>query len=412
LRPGRVTIALFLLAVVVRLAFALAAKTYDEPAYSEAVMVARSIADSGSFANPFAVPTGPTGHVAPVYPYLLAAILKLFPWGHGFAVASMLLGVLGSSLIWAALPVAAECLGIDWRAGAAGGLLGAVNLFRHSVELTGVWEAPYAALALLGLTVLTFRWRDRFTETPRSLALGGCWGAAMLLQPAFITVFVAFLLILTAGTRRIRPAALALVAMAVVVTPWIIRNEIMLGGFTFVRSNFGLELDLANNDHAAPGIGENFHTNQALDHPDVNRPEAHRMAEMGEMNYYHSRLKRALAWISGHPARFLVLCGQRLWDYWIPVRRSLKIRIPEFILTAMAATGLLLLLKSRQPAAAFLLAIWISQPLVYYFIQVDERYRYPMEWTIALCAGYLLLRTAEAVAPAVLPPVVFISKQR
>ena len=396
---------------MVRIAFALAAKTYDEPAFGEAVMVARSIADSGSFANPFAVPTGPTGHVAPLYPYLLAAILKFLPWGHAFAVASMVLAVLGSSLVWAALPVAAESLGIDWRAGAAGGLLGALNLFRHSVELNGVWEAPYAGLALLGLTVLTFRWRDRLTGAPRSLALGGCWGAAMLLQPAFITVFLAFLLILTARARRIRPAALALLAMVAVVTPWIVRNEIVLGGFTFVRSNFGLELDLSNNDHAAPGIGENFHTNQALDHPDVNMPEARRMAQMGEMNYYRSRMSRARAWISAHPSRFLVLSAERLLDYWIPVRRSLKIRIPEFLLTAMAFAGLFLLLRARRPAAGFLLAIWISQPLVYYFIQVDERYRYPMEWTIALCAGYLLLRAAEAVPLAVLPPAFFISKR-
>jgi hypothetical protein len=40
--------------------------------------VARSIATGQGFSSPYPEPTGPTAHLAPVYPYLLAGVFKLF----------------------------------------------------------------------------------------------------------------------------------------------------------------------------------------------------------------------------------------------------------------------------------------------------------------------------------------------
>lgn len=396
----RMFLAIFVLAAAVRILLAVESKFYDQPAYGEAVMVARSVARVGSFANPFQISTGPTAHVAPAYTYLLALILTFIPWGHGFAICAVALAILGSSLVWASLPAAASHLGIDARAGLAGALFGAVNPLRHATELNGCWEAPYSALALITLVVLTFERRRDFGSARNALLLGSCWGLSLLLQPEFLAVFLALLLVLAWNSRQrlgtsLRAAAIALASMAIVVSPWIIRNEIALGGPTFIRSNFGLELDLSNNDHASASIGDNLHRNPQTDHPDVNLPENRRMAEMGELRYYRFRLNRGLAWIAGHPGHFLWLTAQRFADFWAPTRRSSAIRMAEILLFLAAAAGLAMLIRDRNPVSVFFVAIWLAQPFVYYFIQAAERYRYPIEWTINLCAGYCALKLFE-----------------
>ncbi|HEX5431897.1 MAG TPA: hypothetical protein VFW83_08025 [Bryobacteraceae bacterium] len=371
-------------------------KPYDGIDSGEMMAVAHSIASNNSFANPFQIPTGPTAHVAPAYAYFLALLLKAAPSGLPFKLITVALGTLASSLTWALLPLAAACMEIDWRAGLCAGLLGAVNPLRHLIELDGTWEASFAALSLLLLVLLSFRWRRRFKDVRYALVLGGCWGLALWLQPEFVSVFLAILVLLLASAPRgsrlvtFRSVWLALASMSIVIAPWIIRNEFALGGFTFMRSNFGLELDISNNDHAFAEISQNLHRNSNSSHPDVNIPEARRMAAVGELNYYRFRLRRALGWISGHPLRFLELSAQRFVYFWIPLRRLVLLRAAEALITLAALAGLAMLIQARSPASWFIVAIWISQPMVYYFIQADERYRYPIEWIIALCAGYFL----------------------
>ncbi len=385
---------IFLVAVIVRVGLAVAAKAYTAPAYGEAVMVARSIARGGGFANPYATPTGATAHVAPAYTYLLAAILHWIPWGPQFRLVTLALGILGSSVAWALLPWCAQVLALERRTGILAGLYGAIDPLRRGVELDGAWEASFAAVALIGAIALTFRWRQRFYQPRVALGVGCAWGLALLLQPAFLMTFVAVLAVLVVETGRaaIASVAWALAAMLVVIAPWLVRNDVALGGPIFLRSNFGLELDLSNNDRAAPDIGDNLHRNLGSTHPDVNLDEARKMAAEGERIYYGERMRRALAWITGHRARFGQLTAWRFADYWVPMRRNLWLRGMEAIATLAAFAGLWLMFRDRRPATPYVAAIWIAEPLVYYLVQADERYRYPMEWTVALCAAYFVLR--------------------
>ena len=75
-------IIIFVLAIAVRIVLVFVTGVYTQPARGELVMVAHSIAENRGFANPFATPTGPTAHVAPVYTYLLAFILNGFRGGR------------------------------------------------------------------------------------------------------------------------------------------------------------------------------------------------------------------------------------------------------------------------------------------------------------------------------------------
>src|SRR5664280_409108 len=75
--------------------------------HGEAESIALSLVNKHEFADPFAVPTGPTAHTTPFYPLLLAGVYTLFGTGYAGDLARSLLiiGVysfLYASFVWLA----------------------------------------------------------------------------------------------------------------------------------------------------------------------------------------------------------------------------------------------------------------------------------------------------------------------
>lgn len=388
-------VSIFFLALAVRLSIAITTHLYSAAASGEALSVARQIAHAGAFANPFNVETGPTAHVAPVYPSALSLLVKLFPDESALRWALIIASSVGTALIWSLLPACAAALGMEYSVGIIAGLYGAIWPFRHAVELAGCWEAAWAGLALMGLAIITLRFNSGNMPARRALWLGTLWGAGMLLEPSLFPTFLGVLLLIgiSMPSRRaaFRTAVLALAAMALVITPWIIRDYYRLGGFVFIRDNLGLELSVSNNANAFPNVHENLHFNPKSDHPDMNPVERQRMAKMGELAYNHHRLQLALSWIAANRRRFLELTAERFAYFWAPKRRSVALRAIEALNSAAALLGLLILLRRRTRAGGILLTIWLTYPVIYYVIQADERYRYPMEWSITLCVAYFAM---------------------
>jgi hypothetical protein len=398
-------IALFVIALAVRLSIAVATRAYEAPAYGEVTCVAASIANHGTFSNPFNTYTGPTAHLAPVYPYFLALLLggfHLAPFGPGFSWVVTLLGASGAALMWSLVPACGVRLGLDYRVGMLAGLLGAIYPFRHAVELHGQWEAWCAALAFMGLVIATFRRTDSQPDN-QVLAWGALWGAGMLLQPALLPVFIAFVIIGSFRASRLaiagRHATLALAGMALVIAPWTWRNYHELGGLTFVRDNFGLELSVSNNPRAVPNVQENLIKNTNSDHPDVNQQERRKLAKMGELSYNRMRLHAAVEWIAGNRSRFVELTAMRLIYFWVPQRRWLAVSVLEGLISVTALAGLCTMIWRHERVSWLFAAIWLTYPVVYYVLQADDRYRYPMEWCITLCAAYYVLNLMRIIGP-------------
>src|SRR5258708_7316436 len=136
--------------LLMRVAVAIYTHAYDDVG-GEAVRVAHSIAETGSYSNPFGLPTGPKAHVAPVYPYLLSLLLRVTPTEHLFKIAATMLAVVVTSLLWALLPVVAVLANLPARVGLLAGGLGALDPFLHWVELNGAWETPLSALVLMAV---------------------------------------------------------------------------------------------------------------------------------------------------------------------------------------------------------------------------------------------------------------------
>jgi hypothetical protein len=356
--------------------------------------VATSIATSGVFGNPNGLPSGPTAHVAPVYPYVLAALIKLTSSTTLPALVTSL-NILAASVLWALLPLVAIALELPARTGLLAGIAGAVNPLRHYVELNGSWEATLAGLALMAMVAFTFSLRRTWTRPTRALCLGVGWGVIMLLQPTAVSVFAVVAGVLATPNvprpARLRAAVLLLAAVLITLAPWTIRNARTFGGVMFVRGDLGLELSVSNNDGALPSH-ENVLRNPLARHPHVSAVEFARRSQMGELQYDRSRMADALHWIAANPSRFASLTLRRIRLFWLPDRSVVGFSFAEWALTAFAGIGVWSMFRTHAAARWLILITWISYPILYYFIQSDERYRYPIEWSIVLVAAIGLFR--------------------
>jgi len=96
---------------------------------SEAVLVSRSLATHGTFADPFAtMKTGPTAHVAPVYPFLYSLVLRAFGTGQAALQVAWACNVFCFSLQMGLLPLLSSRLQLGILPGIVAAFLGIFSL--------------------------------------------------------------------------------------------------------------------------------------------------------------------------------------------------------------------------------------------------------------------------------------------
>ncbi len=349
--------------------------------------IAASLARTGTFADPYALPTGPTAHVPPVYPALLGLIYRAFGLTMTAGYAAWMLRILVSSAVFALLPWAGLRLGVGAHAGVVGGLAGAlVPQPFHQVE-------PLAALAMAILLVAgSRRWAERRTEVRGSALLGVAWGAAFHVTPSLLAVF-AGCLVFEAWWLRDRRAWLRSGAMvlgaALACVPWAWRNHETFGEVFFVRSNFGLELRMGNHEGATADVDVTGPLEGSrLRHPRANPDEARLVRQMGEVAYMRQAGREALDWIRSHPAAYARLTALRVFHFWWGSPSMGWTAIGAALLTLLAILGAWRVVPVLDaPRRAALLIPLATYPIVYYFVVFTSRYGEPVNWILFLFAG-------------------------
>ena len=386
----KIAIAIFLVAFSVRAALMLKLRPYDQTLRVEIQHLAYSIASGAGYANPYPTPTGPTALYSPGDPLILAGIYRAFGYGSAGEAVSCTLNIAAASTVFALIPLLAVLLGLPHRAGVIAAFAGAalpvylLNEF-HSTSAT------FGALCLISLTLMTaWAWNRGYPLSGRLGAMFGlAWGIALLISPNLLLVGLVWLMAAIyhykASAMKFSLATLA-VSLAVL-APWAIRNEVVLGSPIFSRSNFGLELWIANNDVAAANYGDNDESHNRYQ-PFINASEAVQLSKMGEAGYMHQRLNWATAWIEQHPQHFAALTADRFFHFWFPITyRPIQTAVVG-LLSFAGIVGLVFAFVRRASAFFILGSVWLAYPLVYYLVQLDNPYRYPMYWSILLLASY------------------------
>jgi len=412
--PSRATLyaALVLLTLAIRVAYIADRQPFREPQGDEMERAARSVATYGVIGHVFdpdwSTPAQPSAHVAPLYPMLIGSVFYLFGWDTlAGRAAQEGLSLLATVVMLVLLPRIAERLHLHVAAGWIAAFTLALLPVNIWLEATGAWEQPYAALALLAILLLFCRasdeaWESRQTGVFLGLAVGITALLSPQIVPAAMLMFAAEFLVRRGLRRRIATAGiiLALVAGAVI-TPWVIRNWIELGGFVPVRSNFGLEWRMGNNPYAN-GITfgttlKDAHNMYHRYHPYTNAQERDRLLQIGELAYMHEKQQQAWQWIGEHPFRTMALTARRFLLYWFPPPVLWDPDSPVAVLKSLAVCGSLVAtivclgwLWSMGHDRAYLIAAALIGPSLPYMItHVDIRYRYPNTAVSAILAAHL-----------------------
>lgn len=372
--------------------------------------IARSIASGQGFSSPFASGTGPTAWLAPIYPYLLAGVFKVFGvYTNASAVAILSLNSIFSALT--ILPVyfiARRTFG----PGAAlwSGWLAAMFPYAWYWGIKWAWETSLATLLLTCVFLLSVRmagigWieKDKWEFTPDArwndwLLFGLLWGLIALVNPSLLLWLpfcgVWLLAIQLRRRQESRPIWQAMAAAAVfvfVLSPWVARNYFVFHRFIPLRSNFGAELRMGNADDAV-GLWRFWM------HPSSNVLELQKYRQTGEIAYVHMKQQQALEFIRAHPAKFARLCARRAIYFWYGTPRDSGMEILTqgrnigFLLSSILAFGGLWIMWRRRNPATFLFAsLLFAAPLIYYVTFPHPRYRAPIEPEMLILMVGLLL---------------------
>lgn len=432
--------ALLLVALAVRL-LALAAVWDAEPVHDEVTYVMRGLAllDGRGLEGSFQswvrhpghrledLPQYPGSLQAPGYPAFLAVTMAVGGRSHlAGRVAQVGLGVL--VVFWVYL-LARRWFGV--REAELAALICALypNLVAFSHLLWA--ETLYLALLLPALWLLSRRREVTTLPTVReSLLAGGLLGAAALTRGSAVTLaplLVAWLLLAHASAWRaaLGRSALLVLAAAIVIAPWTLRNHRVHDGFVLIDTNAAFNLWRGNTPLTFQTRGEpsTLHYDWPFDaiplRPVGDVAASHLVrdairetgtAQPSDLEITRYARRSALRFIADDPVAFLARARLKLIDLWNPTSflmrhfvvgaygpvspalrqlASAAAVLSYLLVMALAAAGLWL--ARRHPAAWLVLAMAALTSAISAVAFGLTRFRLPLLPLLAIFAAHAVV---------------------
>lgn len=216
--------------------------TRDRDAY---LGMARCLAEGRGLVDPERLI--PTAFRPPVYPIQLGGLMLFLPAAVAVAVGNL---IWGGITVWA-----------TWRAGVALGLgeqrsLLAALLVAVDPMLLQYSAQPMTEVTCAGLASLLVFWivRRDCPEAVRQLGIGLLFGLLVLCRPTFwpfagliLCVWVLQKLLLKEPTPAAAVSWRVIVSALLVLVPWVVRNQMVMGSPILMTTHGGYTILLANN---------------------------------------------------------------------------------------------------------------------------------------------------------------------
>jgi 4-amino-4-deoxy-L-arabinose transferase-like glycosyltransferase len=359
--------------------------------------LARSIAQGQGFSSPTDLNSGPSAWTAPVYPYVLAGVFKIF----GIYTPGSAWVILAFNSVFAALTCWTLYLIADriYGPGVARVVAWTWAVFPYLIywPVRVVWEASLTTFLLSLALWLAIRMADDDVARRRDwIIFGLLWGLIALTNTAVVVLlpfFLAWLMYqLPRPSRRLSSAGLCLVIVLLCITPWTLRNYHVFGRFIFIRDNLPLELHEANNN-ASSGLWVRN------EHPGNDPASMRRFQELGEIRFMDEKSQQVREFVREHPGKFLLFSIERVWYFWAAPPQTTIVagydlwvaRHVEFLLAAVFAfAGLVLTLRHKNRYRWLLAAFLFIYPLPYYLVNPFPRYKAPIEPVMLMLIVYVL----------------------
>jgi Dolichyl-phosphate-mannose-protein mannosyltransferase len=352
---------------------------------------------------------------SPVYAYFLAVLYKLFGDGSWSPrVVQVVLGSLSAVLVYA---IGARLFSrrVGWLAGLGLALYGPIVLEEITFSKTTVLVAGALAAFALYLSEIP---RGR---TAGALASGVLFGVTVAGVGQWMLAFLALIAWAPMMAERLAPARRRRITAAfaagglMVLLPLVAWNTGRGGGLMLTSGDAGLNFYNGNNERASglPAKPVGLRDVPQYEEGDARwlaeRAVGHRLSPAEVSRFW---TQRALAWISGHPADWLVVLGRKLLTLWngfeipdnyhyafmrahfLPLLRLL----PTFALVApLALVGLAMPFWRRRDVTALYIACgaYLATVLLFY---VRGRYRIPAVPFLLVLAAMAIERLIRAVS--------------
>lgn len=412
---------LLVLTLVLRLAVLAArhdALTHDPDAYRE---VAENLATEGTFGHrqppgstdqypALSAAVSPTAHRPPLYPCILAPTVRMGA-ATPFAIGALHL-LCGLATVWVVFRLAIDW-GLSSRAATAAALLTACDpiLLNQSAEVMTETLAALLAVALLA----GWTGGSRSSNVAPSVFAGVAGGLAILCRPTFLPAVVlgGIVLACCGPPGRARRAALYLVAAIVVLSPWIVRNQIVLGRPILATTHGGHTLRLANNpqyfEHVRTHPFGSLWDSKTLDRVVIDDGEVRTSGLSREVLLDRRNYEMARGAIAHDPSGFAWGTIDRLYKTWrlAPAqltpdessgRRALRWGVGAWYLVefALVIVGLgTMRRKSLLPPWLFGMILIATFTLAHAVYWTDMRMRAPLVPVICLLAAAGVERVAR-----------------
>lgn len=376
--------------------------------------IAAAIASGRGFSSPLpGIATGPTAWLAPIYPYLLAGIFKLF--GIFSFKSSLIIRSLDMAfsafVCWPLYAIGKKAFGTGVAALSA--WIWAVLPASIYYSVAWVWDTALATLCMVLLFAATMHIRGR-TKLSWWLGYGALWAFSAMVNPSVLSLlpFLALWALWPLRNEWHRAARLSFAAGVIFLagmTPWSVRNYLVFHKFVPVRSNFGLELWLGNN----PEVPDTW---AGYLHPTNDRKEAAKYVSMTEIPYMAEKQSEALAFMRSHPvdtSRFIFRRFENNWmgtwdapaDEWrfLPLTDKLTL-IWNCLFSLLALSGTLALNRTKHEYSLPFTLTLLVFPVLFYATHTDDRYRHPIDPIMCLLAVFALSQTVAYLTKRVSSP--------
>jgi 4-amino-4-deoxy-L-arabinose transferase-like glycosyltransferase len=419
----RVVGLLLALALVVRLGYVAATPGYEavNDAHNYDVH-ARSIAAGHGFARIGSGPSGETAFRPPGYPYFLAGVYAVSEVDRADPETRYRAGRVANAVVGTAIVALIGVLCVQLlnrRVALAAMALGAVYLPLVLVGGTLMSEPLFAAL-LLGALAAAVQHR-RSARRYRWALLAGVLGGLAVLTRANAAILLAPLAIAVWDVRPrwswralAPPAALVAVAIATV-SPWTIRNAVVLHSFVPVTTQLGTALAGTYNDDARTDREHPASWRSLRRVPDY-QYLIRRWREIPEATLDRELRAAALRYAADHPTyvpkvvfwntvRMLDLAGMS-WSRHTASTISIGPRWADagvvcfWLFAALAAAGAI---TRRMPAYVVAIPALVFLSVVL-FVFETPRYRTGIDPFIVMLAGAALVAAWDAIASRLRPP--------
>jgi 4-amino-4-deoxy-L-arabinose transferase-like glycosyltransferase len=274
--------------------------------------VAEALLAGHGFGSPL-MSNQPSAILPPVYPLIVAVLFHFF----GVHTSASILAVHVLDCLTNALACIPIFLVAGRSFGESAGWWAAWGwaFFPYGIYFSAAW-AWSTHLLLLCICWLVYLAQDLERSTNLGLwaGFGLLSGFAGLTEPSAL-VLIPFLLGLACWRlardkkKWMLPGAVASLAIAATLSPWLIRNAMVFHRFIPMRDSMGLELWMGNNGYDLRWTSDDLH-------PLHDAQELATYDSMGELAYMNYKEQQAEAYIRDHPAWYAWMCVRRSFYIW------------------------------------------------------------------------------------------------